>query len=174
MPSGISRTSAISRYSISCKSRRITASRKSGDSFCSVACRISLASRPASAWSGRQAPAARLLQNRQLVFDGIRDPLLTCSAIVIDQKVTRDPRQPGAETAFGAAKGLDRLENTQENFLRQILRFLRAVRKTEAEAVHLPRVLADELLPGGFIATQASRNEAMVQTFDQVAASGNP
>ena len=31
VPSGISSTSAISRYSISCKSRKITASRKSGD-----------------------------------------------------------------------------------------------------------------------------------------------
>jgi len=53
VPSGISNTNAISRYSISCKSRNITVSRSSGDSFSSAACRISPCSRTTTAPSGR-------------------------------------------------------------------------------------------------------------------------
>ena len=130
VPSGICSTSAISRYSISCKSRKITASRKSGESFCRVACRISLASRPATAWSGRaERRRPGFLEHRKLLFDRIRNPLLTCSAIMIDQKVTRHPRQPGAETSLPPTGNvLQRAEHPQENFLRQILRFRAAVR----------------------------------------------
>ena len=174
VPSGMSSTSAISRYSISCKSRKITASRKSGESFCRVACRISLASRPASAWSGRdRRRPTRLFQHRKLFLDRIRHPLLTCTAIMVDQQVTRHPRQPRVKAAFRAAEALNRLENPQEHFLRQVLRFLRAVRKTETQAVHLPRVLPDKFLPGGFVAVQASGNEGLVQAVGQNSASGN-
>src|SRR5690349_5812237 len=48
VPSGTFKTCAISRYSSSSRSRRITVSRNSGESFCSAPCNISLASRPAS------------------------------------------------------------------------------------------------------------------------------
>ena len=65
------------------------------------------------------------------------------------------------KAAFRAAKGLDRLEHPQEHILRQVLRFLRAVRETETQAVHLPRVLPDKFLPGGFVAVQAPGNEAV-------------
>src|SRR5690348_15323754 len=57
VPSGICSTSAISRYSSSSRSRRITVSRNSGDSLCSADCNISLASRPASMPSARAATA---------------------------------------------------------------------------------------------------------------------
>jgi hypothetical protein len=77
------------------------------------------------------------------------------------------------KTAFRTAEGLDGPENPQEYLLRQILGFLHAVGKTEAEAVHLPRVLPDEVFPGGFIAVQTSRNEGLVQAIEQLSASGN-
>src|SRR5580658_10050590 len=48
VPSGTLSTCAISRYSNSSRSLRITVSRSSGDSFCKPACRTSLASLPAS------------------------------------------------------------------------------------------------------------------------------
>src|SRR5277367_828106 len=48
VPSGTFNTWAISRYSNSSRSRKITVSRNSGESFCKAACSSSLASRPAS------------------------------------------------------------------------------------------------------------------------------
>jgi hypothetical protein len=92
---------------------------------------------------------------------------------MVDQKVPRHPRQPGVKAALRAAEGLNRLENPQEHILRQILCFLRAVRKTEAESVHLSRVLPHKVFPGGVIAVQASGNEGLVQAVDQLSASGN-
>jgi hypothetical protein len=92
---------------------------------------------------------------------------------MVDQEVTRHPGQPGVKAAFRAAEGLDSLEDPQEHILRQILRFLRAVGKTEAEAVHLPGVLPDKVFPSGFIAVQTSGNETMVHAIDQISASGN-
>ena len=116
---------------------------------------------------------AHLFQHRKLLLNGIRDALLAGTAIVVNQEITRHPGQPGMKAAFRAAEGLDGLENPQEHLLRQILRFLHAVGKTEAEAVYLPRVLPDEILPGGFIAVQTSRNERLVQAIEQLSASGN-
>jgi hypothetical protein len=77
------------------------------------------------------------------------------------------------KAALRASEGLNRFENPQEHILRQILRFLRAVRKTEAQAVHVARVLPDKVFPGGFIAVQTSRDEGLVQPIDQMSASGN-
>src|SRR5579859_5277671 len=48
VPSGTFKICAISRYSNSSRSLRITVSRSSGESFCNAACSNSLASRPAS------------------------------------------------------------------------------------------------------------------------------
>ena len=92
---------------------------------------------------------------------------------MVDQKVTRHPRQPGVKAALRTAEGLDGLENPQEHILRQILRFLRTVGKTKTQTVHLPRVLPDKLFPGGFVAVQAPGNEGLVQAVDQNSASGN-
>ena len=154
---------------------RITASRKSGESFCKVACRISLASRPAS----KPGPAAPRQSRR----------LLPASAAALRSNRSHAPdecddndRSKGYASpalarcdkrAFGATEGLDRLENPQEHILRQVLRFLRTVRKTETQTVHLPRVLADKVFPGGFVAVQAPGNERLVQAIDQISASGN-
>jgi hypothetical protein len=105
---------------------------------------------------------AFLLQHRELFFNGIRHPLLTGSAIMIDQKVTRNPGQPGAEGAFHRPECLDGFKYTQKYFLRQVLSFVSAAREPVAEPVYLPGVKPNQIFPGGFIAAQTSRYEAMV------------
>ena len=92
---------------------------------------------------------------------------------MIDQKVTRHPRQPGAERALRRAERLQRPEDAQEHFLRQVLRLRAAAGEAVAQSVDPPGVQTDQFLPGGLVAAQAPRNEAVVRvqaTFYQIAA----
>jgi hypothetical protein len=92
---------------------------------------------------------------------------------MIDQKVTRHPGQPRAEGAFHRPERLDGLKYTQKYFLRQVLRFVSAAREPVAEPVDLPGMKPNQIFPGGFIAAQTSRYDAMVlaqATLYQIAA----
>src|SRR5947208_2336433 len=103
-----------------------------------------------------------LFDDRQLRFDGIRHPLLSIPAIVIDQKVTGYPCEPSVKAALGTAETLDRLENTEKHLLRQILRFAPAPGETEAQSIHLPRMEPDEVLPGALITAKAPCDHTLI------------
>src|SRR5688572_26517172 len=107
----------------------------------------------------RRRRAALFFEHRKLFLDRVRDTLLTSATIVIDQKVTGNPREPGRKTSLRRAERPHRLKYPQEHFLRQILRLLRASRKAEAKSVDPPGVQPDEIFPRGFIAAQTPRNK---------------
>ena len=95
---------------------------------------------------------------------------------MVDQKVTRQPRQPGSKRSFGRAEGAQRAEDPQENFLGQILGFVRAIGEAVAESINLPGMQPDQFLPRGFVAGEASRYETGIgiqAPFYQIAAAAN-
>src|ERR1039457_6399159 len=150
VPSGIRRISAISRYSKSCKSRKMTASRNSGESFCKPACKISLASRPATMLSGLEAAETD-------------SSILARAPVIIDQQIARQPRQPGCKSAFRRPERFQRPVDAQEHLLGEILRLAVLPGKTIAKPINAAGVGSDQTLPGGFVAAQAPLHKAVIE-----------
>ena len=69
----------------------------------------------------RRTRGASIRDDGELIVERIRHPVLTRPPVMIDQKIAREARQPGAERAFRRAKRVQRAEDAQEDFLRQIL-----------------------------------------------------
>src|SRR5437867_5726582 len=112
-------------------------------------------------------------ERSELIFDRISEPLLPGTAVMIDQKVTAQPRQPRDERAFRRAVTLERPKHAQENVLRQILRLGVAPGEAVAQPVDPARVQPDQFLPTGRITAQApfDKREVKIQAGFPAAAS---
>ena len=86
---------------------------------------------------------------RQLVGVDVavdRLALLADAAVVIDAEVAADADQPGLEVG-AAIEGVERLEDLQEDVLRQILGLVVPADELVGDVEDLPPVLADDLVP---------------------------
>ena len=109
-------------------------------------------------------------RRRQLVRVDVavdRLALLADAAVVIDAEVAADADQPGLEIRAPVER-VERLEDLQEDVLRQILGFVVLADELVRDVEHLAPVLADDQLPGELIALQAALN----QRFDGVGRRG--
>ncbi len=156
VPSGTFSTWAISRYSISSRSRRITASRNSGESFGNPNCRISLASLPDNNPSARLEAVPVSSKHRKLVLDGIGNAVQLRPPVVIDQEVARQPGEPGGEGALTGAVAPQVTEDAQEDLLREILGLAVVSGEAVAHGVDPLGVGLGHFLPGGFVPPQAT------------------
>src|SRR4051812_42446359 len=90
------------------------------------------------------------------MFDRVRDPVLPRPAIVVDQKVTGEPGQPGGKGSLGRAETLQRAKYPKEDFLGEILRLPVSAYKPIANAIHSSRVHANQFIPACGVTAQAA------------------
>src|SRR5207245_11652972 len=93
--------------------------------------------------------------------------LLADAAVVIDAEVAADADQPRLKIRAPVER-VERLEDLQEDVLREIFRLVVLADALVRHVGALPPVLADDLLPGDLIALQT----ALYQRLDRVARSG--
>ena len=84
--------------------------------------------------------------------------LLADAAVVIDAEVAADADQPGLEVG-AAVERVERLEDLEEDVLRQILGLVVLADELVGDVEHLAPVLADDLLPRLLIAGQAALDQ---------------
>ena len=84
--------------------------------------------------------------------------LLADAAVVIDAQVAADADEPGLEVR-AAVERVQRLEDLQEDVLRQVLRLVVLPDELVRDVEDLPPVLADDHLPGELVAAQAALDE---------------
>jgi hypothetical protein len=77
---------------------------------------------------------------------------------VIDAQVTAHADQPGLEIGAPIER-VQRLENLEEDVLRQILGFVVAAGELVGDVEHLAAVLTHDLFPGPLIAAQAALDQ---------------
>ena len=98
----------------------------------------------------------RQLVRVDLVID--RLALLTDAAVVIDAEVAADADEPGLKIRAPIERA-ERLEDLQEDVLRQIFGFLMPADELVRDVEDLPPVLPDDRVPGELVALKASLNE---------------
>ena len=128
-------------------------------SVCS-ACRSSARRSSCSTTCVRPAIARRRLQVGRVDLARDRLPLLAHAAVVIDAEVAADADDPGLEVGAPVER-LERLEDLQEDVLRQILGLVVLADELVGDVEHLAPVLADDRFPGRLIAGQALLDEAV-------------
>ena len=101
------------------------------------------------------ALARRRLQLARVDVARDRLPLLADAAVVIDAQVAADADDPGLEVG-AAIERVQRLEDLQEDVLREIFGFVVLADELVGDVEDLAPVLADDLLPGDLIAGQAA------------------
>jgi hypothetical protein len=89
------------------------------------------------------------------IFHRIRQPISPRTAIMIYQKISRNAGNPGAKRSVDIAVASQRLVNAQENFLREVFRFLPLIREPVAEVKNASRMAAHQFLPRGSVSAQA-------------------
>ena len=102
----------------------------------------------------------RLLEHQRVLVPA--RALLPPAAVVVDRVVPGERHQPGAEGPVRLAVLVERLVHLDEDLLRQVLGLVRLSREAIGEAEDFPRVGADELPPGSFVAATAPRQEVGV------------
>ena len=108
----------------------------------------------------RPALGGRRLQIVRVHVARDRLPFLPHAAVVIDAQVAADADDPGLE--IGAAiERVQRLEDLQEDVLRQIFRFVVLADELIGDVEDLAPVLAHDLFPGDLIARQALLDETV-------------
>jgi hypothetical protein len=83
---------------------------------------------------------------------------LADAAVVIDAEVPRHADQPGLEVG-PAVEGVERLENLEEDILRQVLGLVVLAGELVRDVEHLAPVLADDLFPGLLVAGEAALDQ---------------
>ena len=105
---------------------------------------------------------SRLVRHRrQLVRVDLtidRLALLTDAAVVIDAQVTADADEPGLKIRAPIERA-ERLEDLQEDVLRQIFGFLVPADELVRDVEDFPPVLLDDRVPGELVALKTSLNE---------------
>ena len=139
---------------MSCKSRKITASRSSGDSFCSASCTIFWVCLLCACCLGTGRLVFQLLSHRQAVFltawsglQRVRNPVVFALAEVVYQQVARDRRDPRHEGRTSAVERIQRPINLDEYFLGKVGGIVGRTREAVADVVNAPVILLDDLLP---------------------------
>ena len=84
--------------------------------------------------------------------------LLPDAAVVIDAEVAADADEPRLKVRAPVERA-ERLEDLQEDVLRQVLGFLVPADELVRDVEHLPAVLLDDRIPGELVAVQASLDE---------------
>ena len=84
--------------------------------------------------------------------------LLADAAVVIDAQVAADADQPRLEVG-AAVERVERLEQLEEDVLRQIFGLVVPADELVGDVEHLAPVQADDRLPRGLIAVQAALDE---------------
>jgi hypothetical protein len=87
-----------------------------------------------------------------------RLPLLADAAVVVDAQIPRDADQPRLEVG-AAVERVERLEQLQEDVLRQILGEVVTADELVRDVEDLAPVEADDLLPRSLIAVQATLDD---------------
>ena len=102
-------------------------------------------------------------QRRQLVGVDVaidRLALLAHAPVVVDAQVAADADQPRLEVR-APIEGVERLEDLQEDVLRQILGLVVLADELVRDVEDLAPVLPYDLLPGDLIALQAALNQRL-------------
>src|SRR5438270_4364906 len=99
-------------------------------------------------------------QNRKFVFDRIRHALLTCPAVMINQKIARETGEPNSEGALARAERIQAAEDAQEDVLGEVLRLVIPARKPITKPIDTSRIRLDEVFPSALLAGQAPFNQA--------------
>ena len=108
----------------------------------------------------RSALDRRRLQIARVDLARDRLPLLAHAAIVIDAQVAADADDPGLEIGAPVER-LERLEDLQEDVLRQILGLVVLADELVGDVEDLSPVLADDGVPGRLVAAQTLLDEAV-------------
>ena len=153
---------------MSCKSRKITASRSSGDSFCSAKCTISRVSRPWTAASGAARlyrrsgrPAAAHRRAPGGAIQRIRHSIALTLAEMVDQQISRDGGDPGHKRTLTGVIGTQGAVHLDKDFLGEVLCGFAVARKAVADVINAPVKALNDLLPGRGIATHAATDEQL-------------
>jgi hypothetical protein len=91
-----------------------------------------------------------------LIFDRIGGARHAALAVVVDQEIAGEPRQPNLERAFACPEALQRLKYAQKHLLRDILSLPIRAGETETNSIHASRMKPDQVLPGCFFAAQTA------------------
>jgi hypothetical protein len=105
---------------------------------------------------GRSRSIRRELVRIDAAIDGLA--LFADAAVIVDAEIAADADQPRLKIRPPVER-IERLEDLQENILREILGFVMASHELVCDVEHLAPVLTDDAVPGSLIAVQTFVNQ---------------